>query len=229
MAAAGIKPESQVSGIMISEKTKPASTRVCCLKTEIFSSSLAYRPHVSSENGHQKRSPEWRFLETPAYRFCVDRQKRRFFEYGDVIHKTAHTLCQATIVSSLFWRVRINGRQRFEYVNVWTSILSKTETKIFVFQKFLDAYGQGLRAWATSKMNLWAYLGFFLSCRKSWQLSIISWQWLTLQWLWKRNWRTSIYTLSMTSKWKSVSKYRSVCPESVKAIKKVFSMQQSQY
>ena len=146
MAAAGIKPESQVSGIMISEKTKPASTRICCLKTEIFSSSLAHRPHVSSENGHQKRSREWRLLETPAYRFCVDRQKRRFFEYGDVIHKTAHTLCQATIVSSLFWHVRMNGRQRFEYVNVWTSILSKTETKIFVFQKFLDAYGQGLRA-----------------------------------------------------------------------------------
>ena len=78
MAAAGIKPESQVSGIMISEKTKPASTRICCLKTEIFSSSLAHRPHVSSENGHQKRSREWRFLETPAYRFCVDRQKRSF-------------------------------------------------------------------------------------------------------------------------------------------------------
>ena len=166
MAAAGIKPESQVSGIMISEKTKPASTRICCLKTEIFSSSLAHRPHVSSENGHQKRSREWRFLETPAYRFCVDRQKRRFFEYGDVIHKTAHTLCQATIVSSLFWRVRINGRQRFEYVNVWTSILSKTETKIFVFQKFLDAYGLGLRAWATSKINLWAYLGFFFHAGK---------------------------------------------------------------
>ena len=36
MAAAGIKPESQVSGIMISEKTKPASTRVCCLKRRFF-------------------------------------------------------------------------------------------------------------------------------------------------------------------------------------------------
>ena len=56
MAAAGIKPESQVSGIMMSEKTKAArSTRICCLKTEIFSSSLAYRPHVSSsiENAPQ--------------------------------------------------------------------------------------------------------------------------------------------------------------------------------
>lgn len=146
MAAAGIKPESQVSGIMISEKTKPASTRICYLKTEIFSSSLAYRPHVSSENGHRKRSPEWRFLETPAFRFRVDRRKRRVFEYGDVIDKTAHTLCQATIVFPLFWRVRMNGRKRLEYVNVWRSILSKTETKIFVFQKFLDAYGQGLRA-----------------------------------------------------------------------------------
>lgn len=83
MAAAGIKPESQVRGIMISEKTKPTSTRICSLKTEIFSFSLAHRPHVSSENGHQKRSREWRFLETPAYRFCVDRQKRRFFEYGE--------------------------------------------------------------------------------------------------------------------------------------------------
>lgn len=78
MAAAGIKPESQVSGIMISEKTKPASTRICCLKTEIFSSSLAHRPHVSSENGHRKLSPEWRFLETPAYRFRVDRQNGGF-------------------------------------------------------------------------------------------------------------------------------------------------------
>lgn len=132
--------------LMISKKTKPASTRICCLKTEIFSSSLAYRPHVCSENGRRKRSPEWRFLETPPNRFRVDRQKRRFFEFGDVIHKTAHTLCQATIVFSLFWRVRMNGRKRFEYVNVWTSILSKTDSKIFVFQKFLDAYGQGLRA-----------------------------------------------------------------------------------
>ena len=79
MAAAGIKPESQVSGLMISEKTKPASTRICCLKTEIFSSSLAHRPHVSSENGHQKRSREWRFLETPAYRFCVGTDKNGGF------------------------------------------------------------------------------------------------------------------------------------------------------
>ena len=135
MAAAGIKPESQVSGIMISEKTKPASTRICCLKTEIFSSSLAHRPHVSSENGHQKRSREWRFLETPAYRFCVDRQKRRFFEYGDVIHKTAHTLCQATIVFSLFWRVRMNGRKRFEYVNTCGQAFCRKRRQKFSFFK----------------------------------------------------------------------------------------------
>ena len=45
----------------------------------------------------------------------------------------------------IVWRVRMNGRKRLEYVNVWTSILSKTETKSFVFQNFLDAYGQGLR------------------------------------------------------------------------------------
>ena len=116
--------------LMISEKTKPPVYTYPLVEREIFFSSLAYRPHVSSENGHRKRSTEWRFLKTPAYRFRLDGQKRRFFEYGDVIHKTAHALCQAAIVFSSFWRVRMNGRIRFEYVNVWTSILSKTETKI---------------------------------------------------------------------------------------------------
>ena len=45
--------------------------------------SLTHRPHVSggavTENGSfQKRSPEWRFLKTRAFRLRVDVRKRRF-------------------------------------------------------------------------------------------------------------------------------------------------------
>ena len=56
---------------------------------EMFSPGLAYCPHV--ENGQwkhffQKRSPEWRFLKTRAYRFPWKD------ENNDVIHHTAHAL-----------------------------------------------------------------------------------------------------------------------------------------
>ena len=59
-------------------KTKAPFTRVrFCLKTDIvLVPGLAYRPHVSRENGHrnasfQKRSPERRFLKTLATRLYV--------------------------------------------------------------------------------------------------------------------------------------------------------------
>ena len=55
------------------------STRIrFWLKTEIFSFGLAYCPHVSGENDHRKRSPEWKFLKTLASCLHADGRKRRF-------------------------------------------------------------------------------------------------------------------------------------------------------
>ena len=51
---------------------------VFVLKRIILFPSLAYHQHVSGENGHQKPSPKWRFLKTPASRLRVDGRKRRF-------------------------------------------------------------------------------------------------------------------------------------------------------
>ena len=64
-------------------KPRPHLSVFVCKRIS-FSSSLAYRPHVSGENGHrkriffQKRSPRWRFLQTMASRLRVDGRKRRF-------------------------------------------------------------------------------------------------------------------------------------------------------
>ena len=78
-------------------------TRIRFLKKMgIFFSGLAYRPHLSGENGHrkrtfQKRSPEWRFLKTRACRLLVDGRKRSL-EYDDVIHhiqEAFRILCKA--------------------------------------------------------------------------------------------------------------------------------------
>ena len=50
-------------------------------ENEYFSAAWpTWRPHVSRENGHQKRiffSPEWRFLKTPASHLRVDGLKKR--------------------------------------------------------------------------------------------------------------------------------------------------------
>ena len=43
---------------------------------EDFFSGLAFHPHVSGENGHRKRTPEWG--KTPASRLRVDGRKRSF-------------------------------------------------------------------------------------------------------------------------------------------------------
>ena len=66
----------------------PVDTYSFCLKTDIFFFALTYRSQVSSENASfQKRSPEWRFLKTPAFRLRVHgRTKTEIFEYDDVIH-----------------------------------------------------------------------------------------------------------------------------------------------
>ena len=65
-------------------KSQAPTTRIrFCLKSEIFSSGLAYRPHAFGETvtknaSFQKRSPEWRFLKTLATRLRVDGWKRGF-------------------------------------------------------------------------------------------------------------------------------------------------------
>ena len=58
---------------------KAPSTRIrIFLKAEIFSSVLAFRSYVihAKTQIFKKRSPEWRFLKTPAYRLRVDGRKR---------------------------------------------------------------------------------------------------------------------------------------------------------
>ena len=85
-----------------------------------FFSVLAYRPHVSSENGHRKRifskTLSWvEIFENAGFSFTRGRTKTKVFKCDDVIH---HIL--------LAWRmlrnwchcidiVRVDGRKRFEY------------------------------------------------------------------------------------------------------------------
>ena len=85
-----------------------------------FFSVLAYRPHVSSENGHRKRifskTLSWvEIFENAGFSLTRGRTKTKVFKCDDVIH---HIL--------LAWRmlrnwchcidiVRVDGRKRFEY------------------------------------------------------------------------------------------------------------------
>ena len=82
-------------GTWMSKKAiKASSTRIwILLKTDIFFSVLAFRPLLikgvfrtpsspppppEKKRAFRKWSPEWVFLKTPAYRFGVKGQKRRF-------------------------------------------------------------------------------------------------------------------------------------------------------
>ena len=82
-------------------------------KTEIFISDLAYRPHVSGENGHRK--PNFskthfgvEILENAGFSFPCGRTKTEVLEYDDVIHHIA-------VVFPLIKRFRVEERKRLEY------------------------------------------------------------------------------------------------------------------
>ena len=69
-------------------------------------SGLAVHPHVSGENGHRKRTPEWGFLKTPASRLRVDGRKRSF---SNTIHGTNCRLKQTAGSQDQFW-IKRQGR-----------------------------------------------------------------------------------------------------------------------
>ena len=69
------------------------STRIrFCLKTETFSFGLAFCPHVSGENDHQKRIfskmlSRVETFENACFLFTCGRTKTKVFEFDDVIHR----------------------------------------------------------------------------------------------------------------------------------------------
>ena len=79
-------------------------------KTEIFISDLAYRPHVSGENGHRK--PNFskthsgvEILENTGFSFPCGRTKTEVFEYDDVIH---HILLELPMLRKWCCRISID-------------------------------------------------------------------------------------------------------------------------
>ena len=85
-----------------------------CLKMEIFISSLAYHPHVSSENSHRKHIfsktlSRVGFLKTLASRLRVDRQKWRF----------SNMLMSYIIFILLAWRMLRKGWSRISIVSAF--------------------------------------------------------------------------------------------------------------
>ena len=69
----------------------------------IFPSGLAYRPHLSGENGHRKRTfsktlSRAEIFENAGLSFTCGRTKTEVFEYDDVIHhipEAFRLLCKA--------------------------------------------------------------------------------------------------------------------------------------
>ena len=106
-----------------------------CLKTAIFSSGLAYRPHAFWENGHRKRIfsktlPTVKIFENAGHSFTCGRMKTEVFEYDDVIHTTSimHTLWG--VLSYFHCLVFSYGRAKTIRIRfVWTGIFLKTEGK----------------------------------------------------------------------------------------------------
>ena len=102
-----------------------------CLKTAIFSSGLAYRPHAFWENGHRKRIFSKTLPRVNAgHSFKCGRMKTEVFEYDDVIHTTSimHTLWG--VLSYFHCLVFSYGRAKTIRIRfVWTRIFLKTEEK----------------------------------------------------------------------------------------------------
>ena len=94
-----------------------------CLKMEIFISSLAYHPHVSSENSHRKHIfsktlSRVGFLKTLASRLRVDRQKWRFSNMlMSYIIYFKHDACSErdALVFPSFQLFCVDRRKWFEY------------------------------------------------------------------------------------------------------------------
>ena len=90
-------------------KIQAPSTRIpFCLKTEIFfSSALAYRPHVSDENGQRKRifsKTSVEIFENAGFSFTIGRKKTEVFEYDDVIY---HILLALRMLRKGCYRISI--------------------------------------------------------------------------------------------------------------------------
>ena len=91
-------------GLQSVERFRPRRLRISfCLKMGIFSSGLAYRPHLSGENGHRKRPfsktlSRMEIFENADSSFTCGRTKTVVFEYDDVIHhilEVFRMLCKA--------------------------------------------------------------------------------------------------------------------------------------
>ena len=91
-----------------------------CLKMDIFISSLAYHPHVSSENSHRKHIfsktlSRVGFLKTLASHLRVDRQKWRFSNM--LMSYFKHDACSKrdALVFPSFQLFCVDRRKWFEY------------------------------------------------------------------------------------------------------------------
>ena len=130
--------------------------------TSYFSSSVAHRPHVSSESGHRKRvfskhTTEWRFLKTrPACRLFEDRRNKM---WCIIYYKHyARSVTDAIVFfKSYFHRFRVDGWKRFECATCGRVFLHKRRGKISVFERF--KLNQNLSNKKTnSEKKIWATL-----------------------------------------------------------------------
>ncbi len=116
------------------------STRIrIFLKTHIYLSVLAFRPHVAGVFGDEneafrKRCPGWRFLKTPFSCCRVDGRKRIF---SKTMTSPAY-FCTVNSTNKNFLLVIPPypcGRRFFlKTLIVWTQIFSKTDKEICVFK-----------------------------------------------------------------------------------------------
>ena len=93
------------------------------LKTDIFSSDLVHRPHVSGENGHPKRILSKtlfrvKIFENAGFLFTCGRTKTEVFKYDDVIHYIL-----------LAWRMLRTGCYRIYIVSAFSCGRAKTLRK----------------------------------------------------------------------------------------------------
>ena len=102
----------------------PVHTHLFLLENrDFFPSALAYRPHVSHENGHRRRIflntlSRVEIFENAGFSFACGRKKTKVFEYDDVIYHillALRTLRKACYPISIVVTFDVDGWKRFAY------------------------------------------------------------------------------------------------------------------
>ena len=103
-------------------------------KRRFFSSGLAYRPHVSSENDQRKRIFSKTFSETRASRRRLDERKQRFSKYMRGYHKLTYfnnTHALWGMLTSIILAFSYGRAKSILIRFVWTRIFFKTGLRAF--------------------------------------------------------------------------------------------------